>query len=664
MKNESKTNWINTKPIHTIANLMIFCLSITIFAMECQAQLSSKSSIERCNKLEKANKSIISKLKKEHNASKVTIEKWNDDKTYYIIYKNNTYARADENGNLIYFTDQTGESYAFFNNCIAQKYKNGEIIYFFTIPGKRYTYNSWVNKNTFLNHALKIDKIHTINNVNYFSYKIMNLVEDYIIMKDLYSTDGTKINGKPIKYLRQIKGGNKHTAVIGSGHSVQMTYPSGYNYFLFSQRDEDNNLTWTMWQDENNHYSFNGQLLPGDCIYTSYLRENSNYTVKKLKYHYSSSGELMKTDSIIYSELAYPVDINTICNNKTIDKNVKYVSTILGSNDVTYGKYNGADKPITVGMFNLTDPTISVPALFDDIFRNEAGDIMVKSSFSDDYELYNPAKNYIAQEYVPSIKPLISDDNKNKDNNVYQKQLTALIVNEMAETMGNIGEVKILLTDNHLKLKNNEAGNIKISPDSTSLNLNIEQLTSHYDSLINISGVPGLVDIYKDLNANLMDLDIEYTAYLERKAEKKQKLQEALQKRKEQELKKQQRLERIAKLDAFKSQLSEAQSIVNESQRRAAANKSSAPAGVAGTSTIGTSASSDKEDTAGRKGFLKGQIAEWRNKLKQAEKSLEQAISGGEDTWQKKQVVESKRKTVNECLEMIKQFESELNSLK
>lgn len=70
------------------------------------------------------------------------------------------------------------------------------------------------------------------------------------------------------------------------------------------------------------------------------------------------------------------------------------------------------------------------------------------------------------------------------------------------------------------------------------------------------------------------------------------------------------------------------------------------------------------ESNAGRKGFLKGQIAEWKNKLKKAEASYQQALSSGDDSWEKKRVIESKRNTVDECLNMIRQFESELNSLK
>lgn len=74
--------------------------------------------------------------------------------------------------------------------------------------------------------------------------------------------------------------------------------------------------------------------------------------------------------------------------------------------------------------------------------------------------------------------------------------------------------------------------------------------------------------------------------------------------------------------------------------------------------------STEKPDNAGRKGFLRGEIATWRNKLKKAQESYKQAMSSGEDTPQKKRVLDSKQKTIDECLEMINQYERELNSLK
>ena len=60
---------------------------------------------------------------------------------------------------------------------------------------------------------------------------------------------------------------------------------------------------------------------------------------------------------------------------------------------------------------------------------------------------------------------------------------------------------------------------------------------------------------------------------------------------------------------------------------------------------------------------MRGEIATWKNKFKKAEAAYQQALSTGDDTWEKKRVIDSKRKTVDECLEMIRQYEAELNSL-
>lgn len=77
-----------------------------------------------------------------------------------------------------------------------------------------------------------------------------------------------------------------------------------------------------------------------------------------------------------------------------------------------------------------------------------------------------------------------------------------------------------------------------------------------------------------------------------------------------------------------------------------------------------SSGNSGKVDNSSRKAFLKSQIIEWKNKAKKAEASYEQALSGGDDSWQKKNVIDSKRRSVDEALEMVRQYEAELNSLK
>lgn len=71
-----------------------------------------------------------------------------------------------------------------------------------------------------------------------------------------------------------------------------------------------------------------------------------------------------------------------------------------------------------------------------------------------------------------------------------------------------------------------------------------------------------------------------------------------------------------------------------------------------------------KADNSDRKAFLRNQIADWKNKMAKAEASYRQALSSGDDTWEKKRVIDSKRNSVDECLNMIRQYEAELNSLK
>lgn len=77
-----------------------------------------------------------------------------------------------------------------------------------------------------------------------------------------------------------------------------------------------------------------------------------------------------------------------------------------------------------------------------------------------------------------------------------------------------------------------------------------------------------------------------------------------------------------------------------------------------------TSAATGKVDNSSRKAFLKSQIIEWKNKARKAEASYQQALSSGDDSWQKKNAIDSKRRSVDEALEMVRQYEAELNSLK
>ncbi len=83
-----------------------------------------------------------------------------------------------------------------------------------------------------------------------------------------------------------------------------------------------------------------------------------------------------------------------------------------------------------------------------------------------------------------------------------------------------------------------------------------------------------------------------------------------------------------------------------------------------GGSVSSSSSGSNSVDNSDRKAFLRNQITDWKNKLKKAEKSYEQAMGSGDDSWQKKMVLESKQHTIDECANMIRQYEAELNSLK
>lgn len=126
----------------------------------------------------------------------------------------------------------------------------------------------------------------------------------------------------------------------------------------------------------------------------------------------------------------------------------------------------------------------------------------------------------------------------------------------------------------------------------------------------------------------------------------------------------QQEAQQAALMSSFLNAFSNSIQALTSSGRKSSSTTSYSTSGASATSAGGGSTSSTSTDNSSRKAFLKGQIADWRNKLKKAERSYEQAMSSGDDTWEKKRVLESKQKTIDECANMIRQYESELNSLK
>lgn len=128
----------------------------------------------------------------------------------------------------------------------------------------------------------------------------------------------------------------------------------------------------------------------------------------------------------------------------------------------------------------------------------------------------------------------------------------------------------------------------------------------------------------------------------------------------------QQKAKRDARMEAVLNAFANAMSAF-ASSATSTSNKSVSGTGYdsSGSSTaVSASSTEEKPDNTNRKIFLKNQIIDWKHKLKKAEASLEAEIASGEDTREKKRVVESKRNIVNDCLQMIRQYEAELNSLK
>ncbi len=119
-----------------------------------------------------------------------------------------------------------------------------------------------------------------------------------------------------------------------------------------------------------------------------------------------------------------------------------------------------------------------------------------------------------------------------------------------------------------------------------------------------------------------------------------------------------------SRTEKFRQMVDKPKTTTNSSTTKSSSKKSTSSSFYSTGTTTSSSSSSSGTDNTNRKIFLQNQIIDWKAKLAKAEKSYQECVASGEDTAEKKRVVESKQKTVDTCLEMIRTYEAELNSLK
>lgn len=608
--------------------------------------LSSRSALERCPDIEKANKDLIKKLKKEHDASSVTVERWIDGKIYFIIKrKDGTWARAEMDGSLIWFTDQFGQKWAFLKKCEMNRHSTGDENYRVCLPQGPVWSIVW-NNGRLYNTFDKASLCFKLNGCVYYKFDRHQQPNTY----DIFRIDGKKINTSPAKFFKNVRGGQQYTLSVGR-LNIDMPCPSGSDYLCFMETDATGkgNRKWQLWLDENRHYTFEGLILPGNLVRVGNVPNNSFMTTIRTRHHISCEGYPLQIDTVIVTRLEYSVPLYRLSDNILLADSINCVLTVKGTSIITYGIEDSDGHMSHVGMTDLSNPSLILPPVFDDIYTAPNGTILVRTDCSNPFATYDPNVEYTFSSRTtyndtPGLISRIADDFGQQDN-------LALMIN------------RDILYPCHPK----RDGRLRWKADKISLNLNIYDIMGFYDRNIKKDGtMDAVINLYKRLINGYASIDSAYYVYLERKEARDLAFSEKIRLKRERKERLQKAYERCRQLDEFKSQISKAQAIVREGEKRIVSKNAVASQGKASDTSVSKEAmgtTSGTNSNTDRKAFLRSQIADWKNKLKKAENSYRQAVSSGEDTWEKERVIESKRKTVDECLEMIRQYEAELNSL-
>lgn len=643
---------------------------------------SSRSTVEHCKKLEKLNEGKIKELEKQYNA-KVSIERWEDGNTYYIINRNGKFARADMDGCLISYKEYgSSEKFSFFKAFQVQKLKTGDYYYLalFDFSPKPYV---CLSNGVWIYTPYTPGGFRVVGDRKYLTYYSGS---GKSAMFFYYDMDGRLINKSPIKGCGFY--GMQDTAMIVTDQNripIKFIYPKTdvvLNYdssirspktktfgHIVSDKLGDVDVKWAI-----------GNL------YASYFNgvKTSETT---LRHHFNPDGKVLGTDTVLTVEFPEPINLIQADNGDTLIRNADKISLLHNSDIIYYNSYDSDSFIPRTGMISTRNRGNNVPPRFNDIYV-DGNKTMVKMSASDHFTQYDREQNY-EKSFSDSLEIMLEKgfykdvllklervvaDGKRSLSGRERQILNAAYSESVGQDLADQYHLICRLRHNS---KNLHSDGYTIAPNDSTLNCSISDNVLFYAPLMahldNRNG--GSDSLLLALTANDIIIDSEYILYKQRESERleQQRIQsEEAAKRREIERQKRERLrkalEASRKNREFVAEIKKYQNIVNSAQKKSAggSGKQSKAIGKPGSSTVtnATSAGGSSTDNSGRKAFLRGQIADWKNKLKKAEDSYRQALSSGDDSWEKKCVIDSKRNTVDECLNMIREFESELNSLK
>lgn len=355
-------------------------------------------------------------------------------------------------------------------------------------------------------------------------------------------------------------------------------------------------------------------------------------------------------------------------DGKVILDDIKYFTIEEGQYCIYTKEIDGISKQ---GAISLTDPTFSIPCLFAGIDRNEwSNKWKVKKNANDKYEEYDPSGSYEISYRDEGEKLFDKRDydgviefyknegldapwasyftayslQQKADNSCIKKRVLISMAEEGNWFMGNVHaenalEISMKTTQDMLKTSRQLYEYYLASEDSTYKNQSKSQLERVNEMLKDLS------NMQPAFNNAIAKWQAHNAAVAQQQLEA-QKQQEAVM---------------SAVFGIFTNSLSGGRT--NNATRQSSTVGTTASTASSG---VSTTASSSGEDNTNRKIFLKNQITDWKNKLKKAEAARNQALEhyNKEKTGQAKRLLDSKENTVNECLNMISQYESELKSLK
>lgn len=393
-------------------------------------------------------------------------------------------------------------------------------------------------------------------------------------------------------------------------------------------------------------------VMPGYAVtYSSYPPKSGEAT--SLYSEYTKRAFFSRSGTPEYSQGLYS------CNGKPIVANFTYLSFHDKESFMYKKAVDGVEKE---GYYHLTNPQLNIPCIFNGIVF-QGGKILVQKNANDILEPYNAEMNNQGINYRDEGERLFNQRKWDDVISYYQANgidapwatyISAAALFEKAEKT----DVEISIFLNNANSSTTLLPYMLKSKLYDPRNLQIAHECRKSAKMLNDAYLAGSDSTYRHqalvleerVNYALSEFDKEWNLY----AQIRQNTQMQLD---AQEAQQQQMILNF---------LSAACNTFTQSLSKSSGSKSSSGtvrSSGGGTGVQSSQSTASKPDNSGRKSFLRGEIATWKNKFKKAEAAYQQALSTGDDTWEKKRVIDSKRKTVDECLEMIRQYEAELNSL-